>query len=143
VSTTRQWYRASEIKFTRRQVIWILENLNIFREGIYPANPGSGGYTDAPYTGSRKRSSRHAPFERACDIAAEVEVRLKRTGLDGFLLEAIHSWGKDETDMAGIMGMNLEVVFRRTDNALRYIAGWRRMPYSYRDFVSHKKVRVA
>ena len=143
MSTNKQWYRPSEIKFTQRQVIWILEYLTLFREGIYPTDPGTSGYTDAPYTGSRKRSARHAPFERACDIAAEVEVRLKRSGLDGFLLEAIHCWGKDETEMAGVMGMSLAAVFRRTDNALRYIAGWRRKPYSYKDFVSHKKVRVA
>jgi hypothetical protein len=143
VSTTRLWYRASEIKFTQRQVIWILENLTLFREGMYPSNPGSGGYTDTPYTRGRKAGARHAPFEHACDIAAEVEVRLKRTGLDGFLLEAIHCWGKDETEMAGVMGMNLTAVFKRTDNALRYIAGWRRKPYSYKEFVGHKKVRVA
>jgi hypothetical protein len=143
VSTTRQWYRASEIKFTQRQIIWILENLTLFREGIYPTNPYGSGYTEAPHNRCRKGSARHAPFERACDVAAEVEVRLKRTGLDGFLLEAIHCWGKDETEMAAIMGMGLAAVFKRTDNALRYIAGWRRKPYSYKDFVSHKKVRVA
>ncbi len=143
MSTTRQWYRASEIKFTQRQMVWILENLTLFREGIYPTNPCGSGYTEAPYNRSRKGSARHAPFERTCDIAAEVEVRLKRTGLDGFLLEAIHCWGKDETEMAADRGMGLAAVFKRTDNALRYIAGWRRKPYSYKDFVSHKKVRVA
>jgi len=139
LTIAKEWYRANEIKFTRQQVIWIIENLHLLREGIYPPDPRDSGYTEAPHT-RKGRASRSAPFERACDIAAEIEVRLRQTGLDGFLLEAVHCWGKDEAELAAVLGMRLETVFKRANNALRYIAGWRRKAYGYKEFVGHRRV---
>ena len=141
MGTAERWYSAGEISFKTGQVIWILENLTIFRLGIYPARPNGSNYPDLPLV-PKQRAGRGAAFERAGEIAAEIEVRLKRAGFDGFLLEAVYSWDKGEDELAEVFGMKQREIRRRISRALKYISGYRRKRCGYKDFIGHRKVLV-
>jgi hypothetical protein len=141
LAVTERWYSAGEINFKTEQVIWILENLAVFRLGIYPGRPDTADSMGA-IGGRRSGARRGAGFERACDINAEIEVRLKMTGFDGFLLEAVYCWQKDALELAVVLGMNLRDLQRRINRALKYASGYRRKKYSYKEYVGHRKVRV-
>ncbi len=80
----KDFYSPGEIKFSRPQMIWIIEHLEILSAGIYPPDYKVTGYT------GKKRGGfpRHGPFETPCIIAAEVKRRLKKTKTDGKLLKA-------------------------------------------------------
>jgi hypothetical protein len=141
LAVTERWYSAGEINFKTEQIIWILENLAVFRLGIYPRRPDTADSMDV--TGGRRSGVRRgAGFERACDINAEIEVRLKMTGFDGFLLEVVYAWQKDEVVLAAVLGMNLRDLQRRINRALKYVSGYRRKKHSYKEYVGHRKVRV-
>jgi len=141
LGTAEHWYSAGEISFKTGQVIWILENLAIFRLGIYPARPNGSGYPDLT-PAPKHRTGRGAVFERAGEIAAEIEVRIKRAGFDGFLLEAVYSWDKSEDELAEVFGMKQRDIRRRISRSLKYISGYRRKRCSYKDFIGHRKVLV-
>jgi hypothetical protein len=138
---TERWYSAGEINFKTEQIIWILENLAVFRLGIYPRRPDTVDSAGIIWSG-RAGTQRGAGFERACDITAEIEVRLKMTGFDGFLLEAVYSWQKDDVELAVVLGMDFGDLQRRINRALKYVSGYRRKKYSYKEYVGHRKVRV-
>jgi len=74
-------------------------------------------------------------------MAAEVEYRLEKCGLDGLLLEAIEGWGKSEQSLAKYLGIPTWSVRKRAKNALRYISGWGRKKQSYKERISHEKVK--
>ena len=141
MGTAERWYSAGEISFKNEQVIWILENLTVFRLGIYPARPNGSHYPDLPLA-TKQRAGRGAAFERAGEIAAEIEVRLKRAGFDGFLLEAVYSWDKGEDELAEVFGMKQREIRRRVSRALKYISGYRRKRCGYKYFIGHRKVLV-
>lgn len=139
--TAERWYSAGEISFQTAQVIWILENLTIFRLGIYPARPNGSGCPDLPLT-PKHRTGRGAAFERAGEITAEIELRLKRAGFDGFLLEAVYSWDKSEDELAEVFGMKQREIRRRVSRALKYISGYRRKRCGYKEYIGHRKALV-
>lgn len=135
-----EWYKPGDIRFNRQQIIWLLGYLPTLREGIWPPNPKDTGYVDAPQ-GKNSRAARGGYFERACDIAAEVEKRLEACHLDGHLLEASYTWGKSEAELARVHGLTLPDFYRRVNRALRYISGWRRKRRSYEEFCGHRRGR--
>jgi hypothetical protein len=76
------WWKPSEIYFSREQCIWLIQYLDLLKEGRWPPDP-SGGYTDAA---AQSSLSSHAIYETPCQFAAEIERRIEVTKRDGKLL---------------------------------------------------------
>jgi len=113
----KEHYSPGEIKFTRVQVLWLLQNLGSLRDGYWP--PEASNYTDSLII---KSGGHKAPFVTPIDFAAEIEARLERCGLDGLILEAIECWGKSEASIASYFGTPEWKIFKRYKRALRYVA---------------------
>jgi hypothetical protein len=135
-----EWYAPRQIRFCRVQMIWLLSWLPLLREGSWPANPQPTGYTETPRV--QHSRSLHASFETPCQIAAEVDARLARCGLDRYLLEDCFIWGMSEDELAGKLGIPVEDVSWRITSALNYISGWRRKLYSLQDWRGHRRVKT-
>jgi len=118
----KDWYSPGEVKFTRRQVLFLIKNLPILREGYWPAEASS--YIDIPL--SKKPGKHKAYFETPIEYAAEIQSRLEKCGLDGLILEAIEGWDKSIPSMGSYLRMPEWVIGRRRRKALGFVAGWRR-----------------
>ena len=110
------WYSPVSIRYTREQVLFILENKEILKEGLWPPEPRETGYTDE----GNHPVSCHAPFETACMIIAEVEARLKSCGDAGEALE-------DEALCIELV----DYLSRPARRALNYVSGFRRRRQTY------------
>ena len=108
--------------------MFLIEFLPLLIEGIWPPNPQGSGYTET--LNVQRSRSRHAYFETPCQIAGEVEWRLKRTGIEGKLLVSEIR-----------QGLMLEELQPESRNALNYISGkWRRKT-PYRVWLAKKRYR--
>ena len=122
----------------REHIIFLLKNLVELRAGGYPPDPGVSGYTEAP-GGFVTIRARGASFEYSCLLAAEVDIRLKATGMDGYLVEEKYIDDMSEQEISDLRHIPLEEVFRRLRTAINYMSGWKRRPYSYADFKAHRR----
>ncbi len=84
------WFSPRDITFTRDQVIWLIQQLELLSNGIWPSEPLDTHYTDI----GRSSLKDHAYFETPCSFSAEITYRLQRTGIDGKLLiaELMDKW---------------------------------------------------
>ena len=137
---TELWWAPRDIRFTREQVVWLLGWLPSMREGNWLAEPRGSGYTDAP--GGKKTRSRHAAYETPCQVAAELDARLARCGLDRYLVEDCYTYGVDERELAGKLGLDVEDIGQRIGAALKYVSGWRRKQCSLREWRGHRRVEI-
>ena len=82
VASECDWYSPSSIKFSRPEILWVLEHIELIEKGIWPPDFKITGYT------GRKRGRRFGPayFEVPVTISAEVNRRLAVTGEDGKIL---------------------------------------------------------
>lgn len=87
------YYKPSEIIFSRDQIIFIIENLDLIETGIWPPD-----FKETGYTGGNKRRFGPAYFEVPCSISAEVKRRLEATGKDGKILTYQIKSGTTEFD---------------------------------------------
>jgi len=115
-----EWFSPGEIKFTRRQILWILENAATLSLGCWPVDPAPSGYMDLSTI--RKKGGKEGYFVKPIEIIAEVEQRLEKCGLDGLILEAVECWGKSFTSMASYLKMPEWSIKVRRNNALTYAA---------------------
>jgi len=104
--------------------MWLLENLDTLLAGHWPKSPDGSTYIDPAIR--RRASPTHAKFEKPCDIAAEIEYRLRRTGIEGKLLRA-----------EVIAGLTYELS-KESQNALMYIKGWRRKRVPYKLWLAQR-----
>jgi len=119
----KDFWEPREIYFTPEQMYWLLEHYLLLSMGRWPQDLRDTGYTElagAVKAGKSKVRSRRAPFETPCQIKAEIDKRLARTGIEGKLLLA--------EAQAGIGIMLLQAESKR---ALLYISGWRRKTERY------------
>lgn len=116
------WYSPREIRFTRRQVLWLIRNLETLRGGHWP--PEASSYIDIPI--GKRAISKKAGFVTPVEYAAEIDTRLERAGIDGLILEALECWDKSEVSMAAYFKSQEWVIARRRRRALAFVAGWRR-----------------
>ena len=121
------WFKPGEIYFTKEQCIFIIVELVIGKIDTWPTNPAGSGYTDAQWSKKSKRRP-GAYFETACQIRAEVEVRLRRTNTDGKLLVAEIRAG--ETYLS-----------EESKSALNYVSGWRRRRMPYLSWLRQRRYR--
>ena len=133
-----KWYSYAAIRFTRQQVIFVLENIYTIREGIWPPNPKGSGYVDAPM-GKNSQYKRGAGFEKPVEVGAEVWVRLQLCGFDGKLLESVHTWGYSCKALANAYKRDEADVVASVETALRYCSGWARKQRSYEAYRSHRR----
>ena len=115
MSEPKDWYPPSEIKFTRKTVLWLIKNLVMLREGYWP--PEASNYIDLPGTGSKK-----AYFETPIQYAVEIQARLEKCGIDGLILEAMECWEKSAESLATYFQKPEWVIYKRRKMALDYIA---------------------
>jgi hypothetical protein len=111
------WVSPGAVTFDREQTELLLPSLFEMQEGIYPAEP-SGGYVEI----RRPGIGHHAPFETAAQIAAELDCRLARTGLDRYLVEDYYCRNVSERELARRLQMSDWQVLRRIRSAVAYIA---------------------
>lgn len=143
---TEVWYSYREIRFTRYQVLWILEYAALLREGRWPVDPIPSGYLDLPII--RKKGGKEGYFIKPVETIAEIEARLERCGTDGLILEAMESWGKTEESLANYFKMPVWSIRKRARRALAYVASgparrWhttkKRSGETYQQFKKRKK----
>lgn len=118
----KDWFSPREIRFTRRQVLWLIRNLNTLRDGHWP--PEASNYIDIPI--GERSTSKKAPFVTPVEYAAEILTRLEKAGIDGLILEAVECWDKSPDSMAAYFKVEEWVIARRKRRALAFVAGWRR-----------------
>jgi hypothetical protein len=122
-------YSPADIRFSREQMIWLIEWLDVLEDGKWPPDPKETGYIDTP-GGSGNKSSR-SPFETAAQIFAEVTDRLKQTGEAGVTLvwEIQH-------------GLEVyELLSPPAKRALNYISGWRRRRMDFSSWMRQNRYR--
>ena len=124
------WIALKDIYFERSQFFFLIDNLEMMKEGIWPPNPAEGsGYREEI---GKHQVSAHANFERPCQIVAECESRLVTCGDAGeALVDEIQN--------------GVEYYEYLTDDAkeaLNYCSGWERRDVCFpfwREF--HKEVK--
>ncbi len=136
----KDWYSPASIErhYSKTMVKWLVPLLPILRLGDFPPNPTETGYVD-PATKQRHVSAK-AKFQKAADIAAEVDVRLQRAGLDGLLMEFYYSADVEDLlfraeHIAQCLAMPVSDVTKRIRNALFFVSGAKRKAGSYEAFV--------
>jgi hypothetical protein len=117
---------AVESYFCRHHVIWLLANIDVLREGIYPVK--YSGYINQPV----RKQSQKAPYERVIQLYTHLNIKFLSTGKDGETLI-------DEIDS----GLKWPVA-RTALKALNYIAGTKMRKESYSHFKEkeHKYVET-
>jgi len=118
-----QDYTPRTLKFDRPGIEWVWENIHTLRSGIWPGSKPSSGYTELP--GSAQRGIAHASFETCALTAAEVEIRAKRCGLDGYLVEEKYVKGMSEEEIAKARHLPVTDVYWRINKVLWYSASGR------------------
>jgi len=133
------------IRFDREGVEWLVQYAQTLKEGIWPDNVSSG-YTALP---GGKRANHRAPFENPCLLIAELEIRVKRCGIDGFLVEEKIA-GKDEEEIARERHLDIDYIRRRINKVLYYCASgsrprwqstWKRKGLTYQDWLKGRHWR--
>jgi len=117
----KEFYTYSEIRFCPYQVIFIIENAEIFESGSWPPNPEISNYAG----GGKRRYANEANFVKPIGILAEIEYRRVRTGTSGKLLKAEILAGLELSD--------------ESKSALMYIKGWRRKRMSFGKWLRDRK----
>ncbi len=114
----KNWYLPGEIRFTRRQSLWLIQNLGSLREGYWP--PEATSYIDVPI--GKRIASRRAPFITAAECYIEMSDRLEKCGVDGLILLAIECWGESAASLRKYLGMPEWSIRKRYKRALAYVA---------------------
>lgn len=141
----KDWYSQHRVSsFTKPQVRWLIPHLGMIRNGDFPKNPKDTGYTD---TGIKSRQFKAgAAFETAAGIAAELDLRIQRAGLDGLLLELLYTNDPDDEvfviqHIAEALNLETREVYQRIRNALYYVSGRDRKQTSYANYVRDQRYR--
>lgn len=140
--TKKDWHNPHSIRFSRQQIKWLISILSILRDGEYPPNPKESGYTDQGIQSRQFRPG--AKFETPAGIAAELDYRIQRAGLDGLLLELLYTNEPDDElfviqHIAYALNEEVIDIEQRIKNALTYISGDGRKVPSYYKFLRHEK----
>lgn len=115
-------YQPNEITFDRDCVKWILENYHALTSGVAWPDSMPSCYTDLP---GGQGISHHASFETACLVAAEVFIRVKRCGFDGYIVEERYIQCLSEEEIAKIRWLPLKVIYGRINKVIGYCASGR------------------
>ena len=131
------WYPPDSIKYTKAQVRFILNNLVMMKEGVYPESPLGSSYIEVP---GGKKVRRRAPFETSCLIVGELEARLKKTGRDGIAAKAFYTHQFPIYEIAWLAQWDKDETRERIKRAVDYVTGWERKDESYGEFVNREYI---
>jgi len=143
-----KWYSPGAIKFTKTQIKWLIPRLPSLRNGEYPHNPKESGYSD--FGGGKPQFKAGAKFEVPAGIAAELDIRLQRAGVDGILLELLYAGDPDDElfvieHIANCLKVDSREISQRIRNALYFVSGIDRKAGSYSKYIRgqyYKYLRV-
>ena len=130
-----EFYTIRELWFTRRQMVWITQNLYSIRLGEWPKQPYNHVEIISPSNGKRELphktlKTRPARFEKPAQIAAEIDWRLNQCktsrGDYGVLFLDKYMRGFTFEGTAKRHNLDAETVIHRIDQVLKYISGWER-----------------
>ncbi|MGD0794947.1 MAG: hypothetical protein ABR958_05070 [Dehalococcoidales bacterium] len=115
------WFAPRYIRFTYEQMIFLLIHLPMLRAGHYPPDPKNSGYVDSPVvqTGIQRTS---AYFTKSAELAAEIDSRLTRCGLDRYLVEDYYCRSIPEEDLARHLDIEVPKIRRCIKSAVSYIS---------------------
>ena len=130
-----EWYPPAVIKFCPKQMIWLLTNLTVLQDSLWPPEHKYTGYTEETVLLWYK----HAYFETPAVMSAEVTYRIGLCGDDGRLACDRYAKGIDSGTLAYHKRWPVDRVERRVDGVIRYISGWRRKKRSYNEFINHRR----
>ena len=134
----KDWYSPHSIKYTKAQVKFLIPLLPLLRSGSYPPDPKETGYTDQ---GIRQQQFKpEAKFEIPASIAAELDLRIQRAGVDGLILEFLYAFEPEDElfvieHIAQCLHFETKEVSQRIRNALYYVSGADRKTGSYSQYV--------
>lgn len=126
------YYEMNQIKYCSPQILFLIEHLELLRDGIYPCNPINTGYTDSIDPSIRVQPSGIAGFVTPALIYSDVSSRLKACRKDGETLE--HEVRYLHADYYGLLSPSAR-------NALLYISGWRRKRMKYYKWLKQREYR--
>jgi len=136
------WFAPEAISFNKGQVLWLLPHLYHIREGYWPEEHRESGYR---YIGGNiHKSGHHAGFEVPATIAAELEHRMERCGVDGLILEYIGSLDFQDIETTAMklshyLRTSPSDIMWRYKAALAYCCGWWRKKASYNRYCIHRR----
>jgi len=139
---TKDWYSPGEIHFSRRTALWLIQNLEILRDGRWP--PEASNYIDI----FSKTTSHKASFVTPVEYAAEISARMEKCGIDGLILLAMEAWGESQEALAKYLWMPEWSINKRANRALAYVSSgparrWHNTPKrkggTYQEFKRRKK----
>ena len=139
-----EYWFPHEIRFTKKQVLWLLPHLEELREGIYPVN-----HQETGYIGASHQHQNHSPFENICLVAAELDIRMAYCFPDGILLEGHYTKGISYEDLGRKYHRDVNSIERNISNALGYISSgpiqrWHddhKDPCIYEEWKGHYRLR--
>lgn len=128
-------YEPRDIRFCRHQIKWLIENLTILHEIVWP----EGYEHDIP---RRKHPSGRGYFETPIDYAVEVERRLENCGFDGLMLYLLYAYNWTEQMVANYYRTDVEDVRYRAEAVLWHISGWNYRARAYRRWNVYRAYEV-
>lgn len=120
--------------YTKPQVIYVLENLEILKGGNWPDVISS---LIKPQ--KHKQIIPHAYFENPCAIAGEIEARINKCGDDGDKAKAFYCDGDSYEKISKLSRMPENEVKHRIKRVLNYCKGRQRKIANYNEWVYHRK----
>jgi len=125
---TDTWYSPGSIVFTPKQTLWVLEHYDELRYD-WPVQVGS--YVDPAV--AKPSPSRHAPYEAAILIHAEISRRLEDCGQDGAITLLYYAYGQSTEALAnyfrlpaGVIAYRAQIVLKRISRMEYRAGGYRR-----------------
>ena len=115
---TDTWYSPGSIVSSPKQTLWILEHYDELRNGNWPVQVGS--YVDPAI--AKPTPSRHAPYEAAIMVHAEISRRLEDCGHDGVMVLLHYAYGQTVEAIARYFRLDEEAVSYRMQMVLRRIS---------------------
>ena len=117
-----QWYAYSEIRYTKDQILFLLENVSLLREGFWPPNPRESGYVGS----SKKVFKSDGKFVKPIIIITELDVRLSlcgKNGQYGKMVEARYIVGWEDEEIAKLARCSTWYVDKYIKITLKYLIG--------------------
>ena len=127
-----EWYSYGEFQFRRDEILWALRNADLMREGKWPPQNIPTGYIDP---GIRRKGVKREPaFVKPAIIMAEIDWRIKLTGVDGLHIDA------------KLLLAEVEAGYERFSEeawgVLNYISGNKKRLMSYPDWKKQRRYRL-
>jgi len=113
-----------KFSFSRREIIWALRNLDLLKSGYWPIDSETTGYIDMAI--GTKTVRREPGSVKPVLIAGEIEARLERCGVDGYMVKGMYCLNDTPETIGRHFGLSGTAVTFRVQAVLRFVSGWRR-----------------